>query len=272
MRRTWISAALLAAVLWLGAGYAVAVPPYPPPQIEAKVVQVVDGDTISVRIQKLPATGVPEQLKVGSTVKVRYIGVDAPEYTAPNGQAATQLNSLLVAGKIVYLELDETPFDSYGRLLAYVYLDSGGYLMVNLMLVSTPFIQARFDSDTPRYHSLFRYFDSVPAPTMPHSGCITWQQARLHVGEELCVTDTVVRVGTSSGGHVFIDLGNPYPNKDRLTIFIPARYVGRFETQFGARFWTKLVGTKITVYGTIKLYKGVPEIELHNPSHLTLSK
>ncbi|MCD5407771.1 thermonuclease family protein, partial [Candidatus Bipolaricaulota bacterium] len=139
MRRALIVAALAVGIAVGG----VAIPPYPSPAIEAVVTYVVDGDTIEVLIRSLPSPA-PAGLQAGRTVRVRYIGVDAPEVADANGINATDLNAALVQNKTVYLELDETLYDDYDRLLAYVYLDPDGYLMVNLMLVATEIIRARF--------------------------------------------------------------------------------------------------------------------------------
>jgi len=84
----------------------------------ARVVRVVDGDTIIVDYQ-------------GSTERVRYIGVDTPESVKPNtpvqcyAKAASHLNESLVAGHSVTLTPGAEPRDRYGRLLAYVTTDSG---------------------------------------------------------------------------------------------------------------------------------------------------
>jgi len=256
-------------ILGFGAG---AIPPYPPPAIEAVVTHVADGDTIEVLIRSVPDPA-PAGLRAGITVRVRYIGVDAPEITEANGANATALNAALVEGKTVYLELDETPYDPHGRLLAYVYLDRHGYLMVNLMLVATEIVKARYDPDAPRYETLFRYFDSAPAPVLPgERACIPWEEAADHVGEVACVEGVVASVGTSRRGDVFINLGNPYPRTPRFTIFIPSRFVGRFETHFGVRFWRTLVGKVVSAYGEIELYRGIPEIELADPSRLAISE
>jgi len=260
-----VSAILLAVSLGV-----LAIPPYPAPAIEAVVTYVVDGDTIEVLIQEL-STPAPAGLAVGRTVRVRYIGVDAPEVADANGVNATDLNAALVQNKTVYLELDETFYDDYDRLLAYVYLDPEGYLMINLMLVATEIIRARFDSDTDRYEALFRYFDAVPAPILPgEETCLSWDEAADHVGKVACVRGEVAGVGTSRGGDVFLNLGNAYPNPNRFTIYIPARCAGKFEAQFGPRFWQGLRGVTVSAYGEIELYKGVPEIELCDPSRLTI--
>jgi len=102
-------------------------PPEQPPSalVEAKVVRVIDGDTIEVSI-------------AGKSYKVRYIGIDTPETVHPSkpvecfGKEATEKNRELVDGKTVRLEKDVSETDSYGRLLRYVWV---GDIFVNDYLV-----------------------------------------------------------------------------------------------------------------------------------------
>ena len=93
-----------------------------PPQrgamrLHARVVRVIDGDTIQVIIR-------------GRREDVRYIGVDTPETVKPGtpvqcfGPAAHRLNQRLAGGRWVWLRFDAERRDVYGRLLAYVF--SGG--------------------------------------------------------------------------------------------------------------------------------------------------
>ncbi len=80
----------------------------------ARVVRVVDGDTIVVRLG-------------GRDERVRYIGVDTPETVKPRtpvqcfGKEASAANKRLVEGRTVELVADVEERDRYGRLLAYVY-------------------------------------------------------------------------------------------------------------------------------------------------------
>lgn len=136
-------------------------PACPPPNIVAQVVRVIDGDTIEVKIISVPDeyAGMLKEAE-----KIRYIGVDAPELSEPNGVKAAVLNALLVEGRTVYLELDSTIRDDYGRLLAYVYLDEYGELMVNLILITTSAIGTKTYSGTTRYAEVFEYVDSRPIP------------------------------------------------------------------------------------------------------------
>ena len=90
------------------------IPPDAPRQV-AKVLQVVDGDTIRVFMNRQVFT-------------VRYLGIDTPETKKgtkpahPWGPAATRRNRELVGGKTVLLVADPyaDDIDRYGRLLRYV--------------------------------------------------------------------------------------------------------------------------------------------------------
>jgi micrococcal nuclease len=86
---------------------------------QARVVRVIDGDTI----------------EIAGGARVRYIGIDTPEvYPSMDfyGTEATEKNKELVEGKVVTLETDVTDKDRFGRLLRYVYVDG---LFVNAELV-----------------------------------------------------------------------------------------------------------------------------------------
>jgi micrococcal nuclease len=86
----------------------------------ARVVRVIDGDTVRVRLDH------PAQYRT-----VRYIGVDTPETVKPGepvqcfGKAASAFNRRLVAGRRVRLVLGRERRDRYGRLLAYVRVEGG---------------------------------------------------------------------------------------------------------------------------------------------------
>jgi micrococcal nuclease len=92
-----------------------------------RVLRVVDGDTIHVRLG-------------GRDETIRYIGVDTPESVKPRtpvqcfARRASAFNKHLVAGERVRLVADAEARDRYGRRLAYVYRASDG-LFVNAALV-----------------------------------------------------------------------------------------------------------------------------------------
>ncbi len=105
----------------------------------AYVKRVIDGDTIEVDLN-------------GKAYKVRYIGINSPEYDQPFGDEATQANSSLVLGKTVILEKDVSETDKYGRLLRYVYV---GDLFVNAHLVKFGWAQASTYPPDVKYSALF---------------------------------------------------------------------------------------------------------------------
>lgn len=93
----------------------------------AKVVRVVDGDTLVVDVG-------------GTDERVRLIGIDTPESVKQGSpvecfgkEASKHTKKLLPAGTPVHLVLDAEDRDRYGRLLAYVYRASDGEF-INLSL------------------------------------------------------------------------------------------------------------------------------------------
>jgi endonuclease YncB( thermonuclease family) len=79
---------------------------------QAVVTGITDGDTIRVNIG-------------GQAETVRLIGVDTPESTRevePFGKEAAAFTRRRLDGKTVFLEIDVSERDRFGRLLAYVWL------------------------------------------------------------------------------------------------------------------------------------------------------
>ena len=98
----------------------------PPGAAAARLIRIVDGDTIEVL--------------VGSTTEtVRYIGVDTPERGRPGYQSATDANATLLGEGMLWLARDRSERDRYGRLLRYVYNEAGA--LVNQALVAQGWAQ-----------------------------------------------------------------------------------------------------------------------------------
>lgn len=74
----------------------------------ARVIEVIDGDTISV-------------LQNGLTYRVRLVGINAPEMDEQAGPDALACSQRLLAGQDVYLLKDVSETDQYNRLLRYVF-------------------------------------------------------------------------------------------------------------------------------------------------------
>ncbi|MDO8521345.1 MAG: thermonuclease family protein [bacterium] len=85
-----------------------------------RVVHVVDGDTIDIDAD-------------GERVRVRLIGINAPEAAGPQkpmecfGKEALRRMEQMLSGQLVRVEIDPTQgrLDKYGRTLVYVYLSDG---------------------------------------------------------------------------------------------------------------------------------------------------
>ncbi len=116
-----------------------------PKVLLAGVVEVIDGDTITVALSDRTET-------------VRYIGVHTPETKhplkrgEPGGPEAKEVNRQLVAGQRVRLELDVQERDRAGRLLAYVHVSDQ---MVNTELVRRGYAEVVTIPPNVRYHALF---------------------------------------------------------------------------------------------------------------------
>jgi micrococcal nuclease len=114
--RTWTVALLLVALL--AAASVLALRPTSGRSLgpgEGVVVDVVDGDTIDVRL-------------AGGDERVRLLGIDTPETVDParppecfGAEASARTRELLPAGTVVVLQRDVEPRDHFGRLLAFVF-------------------------------------------------------------------------------------------------------------------------------------------------------
>ncbi len=115
-----------------------------PPPDSARVIKVVDGDTIAIE----------------GGYEVRYIGIDTPEVhpqVEAFGMEAWQTNRKLVEGKEVHLERDVSETDKYGRLLRYVY---AGDIFVNAELVRQGLARARAYPPDTKYQDYLKEMEA----------------------------------------------------------------------------------------------------------------
>lgn len=110
-------------------------------QQSAIVSYVIDGDTFIL----------------SNDIRVRLIGVDAPELGEPLYTEARERLRALVEGKTVILEQDHSEVDRYERLLRYVYVNG---IFVNVEMVRTGFARAMTIRPDTRYASLLLRFES----------------------------------------------------------------------------------------------------------------
>ena len=126
------------------------------PPATVKVIEVVDGDTITIE----------------GGYRVRYIGIDTPEVhprLEAYGIEAWQANRQLVEGKRVRLERDASETDRYNRLLRYVYVDS---IFVNAALVRAGLARAKAYPPDTKYQD---YLEKVEAEAR-HAGRGIWDR------------------------------------------------------------------------------------------------
>jgi micrococcal nuclease len=150
-------------------------------KVEAKVIRVIDGDTIVVAIPKTTFNDGEATLK-DLKFTVRLIGVDTPE-SKENRRARLQAKELHTTVRVivylgkkakdftetmlllkkkgrkkiyknVYLEFDKEPQDHYGRLLAYVWLPDGR--MLNEILICNGYAQPLVVKPNTKYAEKFQ--------------------------------------------------------------------------------------------------------------------
>ncbi|HWV23073.1 MAG TPA: thermonuclease family protein, partial [Thermomicrobiales bacterium] len=108
--------------------------------IEAKVVDVIDGETIVVEID-------------GVQQMVRYLSMSAPTGDACYAADATEANRALVAGATVTLERQATNVDARGNWVRDVWMtnDAGQPVLVSQQLVSEGAAQAKISQPNTRF-------------------------------------------------------------------------------------------------------------------------
>ena len=97
----------------------------------ARVIKIIDGDSIQVLMNE-------------NLYEVRYIGIDAPEFSGEewlDAQEAKLANRILVEGKEIILYKDKSDTDRFGRLLRYVFVDQK---FVNHELVKEGYAISKF--------------------------------------------------------------------------------------------------------------------------------
>ncbi len=99
-----------------------------------------------------------------------------------------------------------------------------------------------------------------------HAESLRPEEAETHVGKNATVCGLVASAryaSRSNGEPTFLNLGKPYPNQDFTAVIF-----GSDRTKFGAPE-VSLLGKQVCVTGDIRIYRGKPEIMLHDPKQLT---
>lgn len=256
--------------------------PAPPEYQRAFVMQVVDGDTITVE----------------GGERVRLIGIDAPERDEEYYTEAKEYLKSLVLYKEVELEKDITDKDRYGRSLRYVWLANK---LVNAEMVRAGFaIAKQYDPDV-KYQRIIAdaeqeaiekrvgmwsglIQETYPTPVAPIStqtpapsptktkwkssdeGVISYLDAGKYIGQTKTVEGTVVKTFRYTKGNViFLDFHDPY--QGYFTVVIWSSDWDKFP--FAPEVYYK--GKEVRVTGEIIEYKGTPEIVVRDPSQIEVA-
>ena len=130
------------------------------------VEHVRDGDTIEVVMEELPTGDDDISYEIESqkyVVPVRMIGINCEESVCDDysrntefGKYASDNTKAILESKSVYLEYDEDMLDKYGRLLAYIYYENDGELiMINAELLETGMAEVMTVSPNDKYEKKF---------------------------------------------------------------------------------------------------------------------
>jgi endonuclease YncB( thermonuclease family) len=216
------------------------------------VTKVIDGDTIVI----------------GGDERVRYIGVDAPEFGEPLYEEAKGLQERVVLGsKVRIVPCKEEPKDRYGRTLAFVKkgnVDVGEQLL-RQGLARTLFIGPCGGAVAKAYQKVergaFRGVRGIWSMQDPRR--IGHSEAAQHIGSLMSVTGRVAQV--HEGPRAFhLNFGQDYRTDFTAVIF--RKELSRLIKE-GLYPVTEYMGKSVEVTGILKEYNG-PEIIVDSADQL----
>ena len=114
---------------------------------------------------------------------------------------------------------------------------------------------------------------ATPAPTPTPSttptppSALAWSEAKYHIGERTTVFGPVVDTRWASGSKgkpTFLNIGKPYPDPERFTVVIWIQNRSKFPDPPEDYY----LGKTIYVTGLITEYKGIPQIEVTDPTQI----
>jgi hypothetical protein len=106
---------------------------------------------------------------------------------------------------------------------------------------------------------------TIAWPAIGNAATITADQAPAHVGETATVCGAVASTNfakQAKGQPTFLDMDKAYPN-ETFTVLIWGKDRAKFGTPEASLLQKRVCGT-----GVIQLYKGRPQIILHDPGQL----
>jgi len=229
---------------------------------ERRCTRVIDGDTIVL----------------DGDETVRLLAVDTPEMDHPNktvrffAAKAKAFTAGLVLDRQVRLEFETERLDEYGRTLAYVFLPAGRLLNAEIIRNGYGHVYSRkVYSRTEEFRILERearengvglwgdpeYNDTRVVPL------ISWEEAGDHYGETCEVQGTIV-ASRNTGRVCFLNFHKDRENHFTAVIF--ARDFDKFPTRPEKYFFNR----EVRIRGSIRKYRGKPEIVCTSPDQITI--
>lgn len=229
-----------------------------------RVREVIDGDTVV--------------LDNKSATHLRYLGIDAPEALTidspadPLADEAKKLNRKLVEGKEIKVEFDEEKYDSYGRLLGYVFIDD---VFVNELILRKGLAHLLIIEPNSKYEKVLEKAQkravsegvgiwdrnySYELPKENERFLIKPVNATRHIDQRVLVRGKITEV--RSNRHV-IKLNM----EDEIDIVIFRNNRSNFD-YLGIDPYTDYTGKPLEVTGTIRMYRGRPQIIVDHPISL----
>jgi micrococcal nuclease len=239
--------------------------------------RVIDGDTIVV--------------EGGKTV--RLLGIDTDEKNYPCYEAARTRLEDLVLGKAVTLEPSLSDTDRYGRLLRYVFVGEqntsltlvGEGLAVALLYpdnrkyreeIMAAENEARLSKTGCKWSGQFSVQEAGPgaftsetdarAELMEKNNSTNIEacEADNYIGRYVSLTGLVVEAKKTSGGTVFLNFKEPYPNNCFTAVIFPSSLSEFADPEIV--YLNKIV----EVSGSVKEYEGKAEVILDDPSQIRI--
>jgi micrococcal nuclease len=239
--------------------------------------RVIDGDTIVV--------------EGGETI--RLLGIDTDEKNYPCYEAARRRLEDLVLGKAVTLEPSLSDTDRYGRLLRYVFV---GEQNTSLVLVGEGLAVALLYPDNQKYREeimaaenearsnktgckwsgQFSVQEAEPGAFTSETDArnepleknnltdIEACEAANFIGRYVSLTGPVVQATKTSGGTVFLNFKEPYPDNCFTAVIFPSSLSKFADPEI---FYLDKI---VEVSGSVKEYEGKAEVILDDPSQIRI--
>lgn len=220
------------------------------------IERVIDGDTV----------------KTAAGDSIRLLGVDSPEIDWENNkdefyaQKARTFSRENLAGKNVELKYDQEKKDSYGRRLAYIFLDgknfnkrllTEGY--ASLMIVEpNNYYEKEFKTAAAEARKFKRGVWTQVLEAEKKLPTIPYQKAAEYLKQEVVVEGKIVNTAVSDSVN-YLNFSTDYQNT--LTVVIFNNNLNKFDYQ-PAKY---ILNKKIKVLGKIKLYQGRLQIIVDDP-------